>query len=299
MAAELLDGRETAKAVRARVADEVDAVKESFRRPGLGVVLVGDDPASHSYVRGKERACEEVGIHSEEVRLSAEVSEAQVIETVEGFNANDRIDGILVQLPLPKHMNDRTVLESIDLSKDVDGLNRGSLGSLLLGEDGFIPCTPYGVLELLRHYEITTSGKHVVVVGRSTLVGKSLANLLLRRGDYGDATVTVCHSRTRDLPARTREADILVAAMGQPAFVTADMVGDGAVVVDVGVSRVDDSTKKKGYRLQGDVDFAPVAEKASWITPVPGGVGPMTITMLLQNTLEAARRHGGVSKGTS
>ena len=295
MAAEILDGRETAKAVRTRVAEEVASVKESFRRPGLGVVLVGDDPASHSYVRGKERACEEVGIHSEEIRLSAEVDESEVLDTVQKLNADERIDGILVQLPLPKHINERSVLESIDPSKDVDGLHRGSLGALMLGEDGFLPCTPYGVLELLRHYGIRTSGKHVVILGRSTLVGKSLANLLLRRGDYGDATVTVCHSRTRDLPSRAREADILVAAMGQPAFVTADMVADGAVVVDVGVSRVDDSSKKKGYRLQGDVEFAPVAEKASWITPVPGGVGPMTITMLLQNTLEAARRHGGLS----
>ncbi|MFP4644431.1 MAG: bifunctional methylenetetrahydrofolate dehydrogenase/methenyltetrahydrofolate cyclohydrolase FolD [Spirochaetales bacterium] len=295
MAANILDGRVTAKAVRARVAREVASIKESFRRPGLGVVLVGDDPASHSYVRGKERACEEVGIHSEEIRLSAEVSEKQVLETVKTLNENDRIDGILVQLPLPGHIAERDVLESIAPSKDVDGLHRGSLGALMLGEEGFLPCTPYGVLELLRHYELKTSGKHVVVLGRSTLVGKSLANLLLRRGDYGDATVTVCHSRTNDLPARSREADILVAAMGQPAFVTADMVADGAVVVDVGVSRVEDSTKKKGYRLQGDVDFAAVAEKASWITPVPGGVGPMTITMLLQNTLEAARGHAGLS----
>ena len=295
MAAEKLDGRETAKAVRARVAEEVASIRESFRRPGLGVVLVGDNPASHSYVRGKERACEEVGIHSEEIRLSAEVSESDVLETVQKFNEDDRIDGILVQLPLPKQINEREVLESIDPSKDVDGLHRGSLGALMLGEDGFLPCTPYGVLELLRHYELKTTGKRAVILGRSTLVGKSLANLLLRRGDYGDATVTVCHSRTTDLPARAREADILVAAMGRPAFVTSEMVAEGAVVVDVGVSRVDDSTKKKRYRLQGDVDFAAVAEKASWITPVPGGVGPMTSTMLLQNTLEAARRHAGLS----
>lgn len=292
MAAQKLDGRETARVVRERVADEVSKLREAFRRPGLGVVLVGDDPASLSYVRGKERACEEVGIHSREIRLSAEASEVQILETVEGLNADERIDGILVQLPLPDGIDERRVLEAIDPKKDVDGLHRSSLGSLLLGEAGFVPCTPYGIIELLKHHDITTAGKHVVVIGRSSLVGKSLANLLLRRGDFGDATVTVCHSRSGDLSRYTRDADILVAAVGRPGTVSGDMVKEGAVVIDVGVTRVEDSSRKRGYRLQGDVDFEAASVRASWITPVPGGVGPMTITMLLQNTLEAARRRG-------
>lgn len=276
--------------MRARIATEVSGFSETRRPPGLGVVLVGDDPASLSYVRGKEKACEEVGIHSREIRLAADAQQNEVLETVRSLNADEAIDGILVQLPLPDHIDERQVLEAIEPSKDVDGLHRFSLGTLMLGEEGFVPCTPYGVIELLKHYEIPTTGRHVVVLGRSTLVGKSLANLLLRRGDYGDATVTVCHSRTRDLSVHSLQADILVAAMGRPAFIGGDMVREGSVVIDVGVSRVDDPSKKRGYRLQGDVDFEAASQRAAWITPVPGGVGPMTITMLLQNTLNSARR---------
>ncbi len=290
MAAEKLDGREAARSVRSRIAAEISTFAETWRPPGLGVVLVGDDPASLSYVRGKEKACEEVGIYSREIRLAADAPQTEVLETVQSLNIDEAIDGILVQLPLPDQIDQRRVLEAIDPSKDVDGLHRFSLGTLMLGEDGFIPCTPYGVIELLKHYEIPTTGRHVVVLGRSMLVGKSLANLLLRRGEYGDATVTVCHSRTPDLSVHTLQADILVAAMGRPAFVGGDMVREGAVVIDVGVSRVDDPSKKRGYRLQGDVDYDRASERASWITPVPGGVGPMTITMLLQNTLNSAQR---------
>ncbi len=289
MSAEKLDGREAAKSVRNRIAADVRSFSETGRSPGLGVVLVGDNPASLSYVRGKEKACEEVGIHSREIRLGADVSQTEVLETVLALNDDEGIDGILVQLPLPDHVDERRVLEAIDPSKDVDGLHRFSLGTLMLGEEGFIPCTPYGVIELLKHYEIPTNGRHVVVLGRSMLVGKSLANLLLRRGEYGDATVTICHSRTPDLSVHTLQADILIAAMGRPALVTGEMVREGSVVIDVGVSRVDDPSKKRGYRLQGDVDYEAAAERAAWITPVPGGVGPMTITMLLQNTLDAAR----------
>ena len=301
MAAEKLDGREAARSVRSRIAAEVSTLAERWRPPGLGVVLVGDDPASLSYVRGKEKACEEVGIHSREIRLAADAPQTELLETVQSLNVDEAIDGILVQLPLPDQIDERCVLETIEPSKDVDGLHRFSLGTLMLGEDGFIPCTPYGVIELLKHYEIPTTGRHVVVLGRSMLVGKSLANLLLRRGEYGDATVTVCHSRTPDLSVHTLQADILIAAMGRPAFVGGDMVREGSVVIDVGVSRVDDPSKKRGYRLQGDVDYDAASERASWITPVPGGVGPMTITMLLQNTLNSARRRmespGGRSNG--
>ncbi|TVQ25318.1 MAG: bifunctional methylenetetrahydrofolate dehydrogenase/methenyltetrahydrofolate cyclohydrolase FolD [Spirochaetaceae bacterium] len=289
MGAQILDGKITAAAIRAEIAREVSGL--SGRKPGLGVILVGDNPASLSYVKGKEKACEEAGMTSREIRLPADASREDVVGAVESLNAAPEIDGILVQLPLPGHLNESEILARIAPDKDVDGLHVQSLGALLKGEPTYIPCTPYGVAMMLSHNGISVSGKHVVIVGRSTLVGKSLANLLLRKGDGGDATVTVCHSRTPDLRVHTRQADILVAAIGRPNTITSDMVSPGTVVIDVGVNRVDDASKKRGYRLVGDVDYEAVSGIASAITPVPGGVGPMTITMLLKNTLEAAKIH--------
>ncbi len=289
MGAQILDGKKTAAAIRAEIAREVSGL--SGRKPGLGVILVGDNPASLSYVKGKEKACEEAGMMSREIRLPADASREDVLGAVDSLNSDTGIDGILVQLPLPEQLDESEVLARIAADKDVDGLHVQSLGALLKGEPTYIPCTPYGVAMMLSHNGIRVSGKHVVIVGRSTLVGKSLANLLLRKGDGGDATVTICHSRTPDLSVHTRQADILIAAIGRPRTITGDMVRPGTVVIDVGVNRVDDASRKRGYRLVGDVDYEAVSEIASAITPVPGGVGPMTITMLLKNTLEAAKNH--------
>lgn len=289
MGVHILDGKETASAIRAQIASDVAALTE--RKPGLGVILVGDNPASISYVKGKEKACAEAGMLSRELRLPETATHDDVVAAVESLNAAADIDGILVQLPLPAHLDESAILARIAPDKDVDGLHVQSLGSLLKGEPVFVPCTPYGVAMMLSHNRIDVAGKHVVIVGRSTLVGKSLANLLLLKGAHGDATVTVCHSRTPDLGVHTRQADILVAAIGRPNTITADMVKPGSVVIDVGVNRVEDATRKRGYRLVGDVDYEAVSAVASAITPVPGGVGPMTITMLLKNTLAAARMH--------
>ncbi|MFW6252949.1 MAG: bifunctional methylenetetrahydrofolate dehydrogenase/methenyltetrahydrofolate cyclohydrolase FolD [bacterium] len=289
MGPRILDGKETAAAIRETIRTDVASL--TGRKPGLGVILVGDNPASLSYVKGKEKACAEVGILSREVRLPENASHDDVLASVEAMNTAEDIDGILVQLPLPGHLNEQEILARIRPDKDVDGLHAQSLGSLLKGEPTFIPCTPYGVAMMLEHNGVEVSGAHVVIVGRSTLVGKTLANLLLLKGAGRDATVTVCHSRTRDLGYHTRQADILIAAIGRPGTITGDMVRPGTVVVDVGVNRLDDPSRKRGYRLVGDVDFETVSPRASAITPVPGGVGPMTITMLLKNTLEAAKMH--------
>jgi methylenetetrahydrofolate dehydrogenase (NADP+) / methenyltetrahydrofolate cyclohydrolase len=251
-------------------------------------VLVGDDPASAVYVRSKGKATEEAGMYSETIRHPATISERELLAIVDRLNADPRIHGILVQLPLPKHIDSEKVLFRIDPAKDVDGFHPVNVGRLVTGDKkAFRPATPYGVQQMLIRNGIETKGASAVIVGRSNIVGKPMANLLIQQGPGGDATVTVCHSRTKDLPAVTRSADILIAAIGKAEFVTAEMVRPGAVVVDVGINRVDDSSQQKGYRLVGDVAYASVAEKASWITPVPGGVGPMTIAMLLQNTLQA------------
>ncbi len=291
MSARILDGVALAKTIRAEVAAEVARLSAGGRTPGLAAVLVGEDAASAVYVRSKGKACEEAGMHSVTIRLPADTAEAELLATVDQLNADPAIHGILVQLPLPKHINSEMVLHRIDPAKDVDGFHPINVGKLVTGDaTAFRPATPYGVQQMLMRNGIETKGAHAVIVGRSNIVGKPMANLLIQTGPGGDATVTVCHSRTRDLPAVTRTADILIAAIGKPEFVTADMVRPGAVVVDVGINRVEDATQPKGYRLTGDVAYGPVAEIASAITPVPGGVGPMTIACLLENTLEAAVR---------
>lgn len=291
MSATILDGTAIAKTIREEVAVEVARLSGNGRMPGLAAVLVGEDPASAVYVRSKGKACEEAGMHSVTVRLPAETTEAELLDTVDSLNTDPKIHGILVQLPLPKHINSEKVLHRIDPEKDVDGFHPVNVGKLVTGnKTAFRPATPYGVQQMLIRSGIETRGAHAVIVGRSNIVGKPMASLLIQQGAGGDATVTVCHSRTRDLPAVTRLADILVAAIGKPEFVTADMVRPGAVVIDVGINRVDDTTRPRGYRLVGDVAFEGVAQIASAITPVPGGVGPMTIAMLLQNTLQAMKQ---------
>jgi methylenetetrahydrofolate dehydrogenase (NADP+) / methenyltetrahydrofolate cyclohydrolase len=289
MPAELLDGIAVARAIRDEVAV---AVKVELARgvvPGLAVVLVGEDPASTVYVRNKGRACEEAGMHSVTIRLPATSSQAELLAVVDQLNADPAIHGMLVQMPLPPQCNADEVIRRIDPAKDVDGFHPINAGKLIIGEkDGFAPCTPAGVIEMLKRYDVKTAGADVVIVGRSNIVGKPMASLLMQPGV--DATVTICHSRTRDLPSHTRRADILIAAIGRPKFVTADMVKPGATVIDVGINRVDEPRAKNGYVLAGDVDFAPVREVAGRITPVPGGVGPLTIAMLLKSTLVAASR---------
>jgi len=294
MSAQIIDGKAIAADIRAELKDEVARLKEQNIVPGLGVILVGDDPASRSYVTAKERACEEIGIFSDDNRLPAETTQEELLALVRRMNGDDRINGILVQLPLPKHIDESAVLLAVDPSKDVDGFHPVNVGKMVVGERAFLPCTPHGILQLLARSGVETEGAHAVVVGRSNIVGKPVANLLLQKKDGANATVTICHTRTKDTGAFTRQADIIIAAAGRPNTITADMVRDGAVVIDVGVNRVDDPTRKRGYRLVGDVDFDAVSEKASLITPVPGGVGPMTITMLLANTVESARIANGL-----
>jgi len=291
VSARILDGTAIAKAIRQEVAAEVSRLRSKGRKPGLAAVLVGEDPASAVYVRSKGKACEEAGMHSVTIRLPADTPEVELLDTVDRLNADPEINGILVQLPLPKHINSEKVLRRIDPSKDVDGFHPVNVGKLVTGDKtAFRPATPYGVQQMLIRSGIETKGAHAVIVGRSNIVGKPMASLLIQQGPGGDATVTVCHSRTRDLPSVTRLADILIAAIGKPEFVTADMVRPGAVVIDVGINRVDDAYRPRGYRLVGDVAYDSVAEIASAITPVPGGVGPMTIAMLLQNTLQAMQQ---------
>ncbi len=295
MSAQIIDGKAIGKAVRAEVATEVARLIEQGIVPGLTVVLVGENPASQVYVRMKGRACDEAGMKSGTIRLPATVTEAELLDTIDQLNADPAVHGMLVQLPLPDHINEGKVLLSIDPRKDVDGFHPVNVGKLVAGDPtGFKPATPYGVQEMLTRSGIETSGAHAVIVGRSNIVGKPMANLLVQKGPGANATVTVCHSRTKDIGSVTRSADILIVAMGKPEFITADMVKPGAAVVDVGINRVDDATKEKGYRLVGDVAYQPVAEVASAITPVPGGVGPMTIAMLLKNTVQAATAVNGV-----
>jgi len=291
VSARILDGTAIAKAIRQEVAAEVSRLRSKGRKPGLAAVLVGEDPASAVYVRSKGKACEEAGMHSVTIRLPADTPEAELLDTVDRLNADPEINGILVQLPLPKHINSEKVLRRIDPSKDVDGFHPVNVGKLVTGDKtAFRPATPYGVQQMLIRSGIEIKGAHAVIVGRSNIVGKPMASLLIQQGPGGDATVTVCHSRTRDLPSVTRLADILIAAIGKPEFVTADMVRPGAVVIDVGINRVDDASRPRGYRLVGDVAYDSVAQIASAITPVPGGVGLMTIAMLLQNTLQAMQQ---------
>lgn len=291
--ADLLDGRTLAQAVRTEVQADIQAwTDDGHRPPFLSAVLVGDNPASQAYVRGKEKDAAEVGIETETHHLDADTSQADLLDLVHDLNADASVDGILVQLPLPDHMDERTIIDAVDPSKDVDGFHPENLGRLMRDNPRYIPATPYGIMEMLSRSDIDPEGMDAVIVGRSNIVGKPLANLLLRR--TANATVTVCHSRTRDLAAHTRRADLLVAAAGQAAFIDGDMVKEGAVVIDVGINRVEDDTAERGYRLVGDVDFDDVRPKAARITPVPGGVGLMTRAMLLKNTLQAAQLRADV-----
>jgi methylenetetrahydrofolate dehydrogenase (NADP+) / methenyltetrahydrofolate cyclohydrolase len=288
MAARIIDGKKTAEDIRRELAARTAALRERGLVPGLAVILVGEDPASLSYVTGKERSCAELGIASLGARLPADASEAEVIALVRKCNADPAVHGILVQIPLPKHIDERRVIGAIDPDKDMDGLTPANVGRLVLEEPCYLPCTPAGVLELLKRNGVETRGARAVVVGRSNLVGRPLLNLLIRKSL--NATVTLCHTGTVGLREHCRSADILVACAGSPGLVTGDMVKPGACVIDVGMTRVEDPLAKRGYRLVGDVDYAAAAEVAGWITPVPGGVGPMTVTMLLANTVAAAER---------
>lgn len=297
MSAELIDGKALAAETRAQVKAGVAALRAATGvTPGLGVVLVGDDPASRSYVTAKERALEEAGMRSVDVRLPEGTTQEELLAVIARLNADPQVHGILVQLPLPKGLDTDAVIRAIAPEKDVDGFTPVNVGKMLLGQTCFLPCTPHGILRLLEKAGTPTRGAHAVVVGRSDIVGRPIANLLTRKGPNGDATVTLCHSATQDLGRFTRQADILIVATGRPGTVTADMVKPGATVIDVGVNRVPDPTAQRGYRLRGDCDFEGVAQVAGAITPVPGGVGPMTIAMLLENTLRAAERAAGVAE---
>lgn len=294
MAAKIISGTEIAKQIRAELKEKVAELKEKHNIiPGLATILVGRDPASRVYVGQKEKACQELGIYSERIDLPEETPESELLALIDKLNRDTKINGVLVQLPLPKHIDERKVLYAIDPVKDVDGFHPVNIGKLVTGSKCFLPCTPRGIQSLLVRSGIETAGAEVVVVGRSNIVGKPIANMLLQKGKGADATVTVCHTRTKDMASHTRRADILIVAVGQPKAITADMVKEGVVVIDVGVNRIGKTPEGKAI-LVGDVDFDNVKEKAAAITPVPGGVGPMTITMLMKNTVEAAKEQGNV-----
>ncbi|MCH8486087.1 MAG: bifunctional methylenetetrahydrofolate dehydrogenase/methenyltetrahydrofolate cyclohydrolase FolD [Candidatus Cyclonatronum sp.] len=291
MSASILDGVMLAGKVRESVAADVKSwVERGNRAPKLQVILVGENPASSAYVGAKTRACEDVGIESDTLILPDTISEIELTEVIGDFNRDEATDGILVQLPIPAHITPLSVIEAIDYRKDVDGFHPMNVGRMSVGQPCFRPCTPAGIIEMLRHYSIPTKGKHAVVVGASNIVGSPAAILLSRENTTGKATTTICHKFTKDLTKHTISADILIVAVGQPGLVTGQMVKEGVVVIDVGITRVADHTTERGYRLTGDCDFDSVSEKASWITPVPGGVGPMTVAMLMKNTLLAAKK---------
>lgn len=284
----LIDGKKVAADIREELKKKCDVLKSvAFDVPGLVTILVGNNPASEAYVNSKAKACDEIGMRSKVEKLSESTTEQELLDLVKKYNEDESYHGILVQLPLPKHISEDKVIEAIDPRKDVDGFHPVSVGNLVIGKDALLPCTPHGVVELLKRYKIPTDGKHVVVVGRSNIVGKPVANMLLQKKDGANAIVTICHSAAKDISLFTKQADILIAAIGKPNYITAEMVKVGATVIDVGINRVEDASQKKGYRLVGDVDFVSVSPKTSFITPVPGGVGPMTIAMLLQNTFLA------------
>jgi methylenetetrahydrofolate dehydrogenase (NADP+)/methenyltetrahydrofolate cyclohydrolase len=282
-----IDGNAVAADIRESLAEGIETLEAEGVTPGLATVLMSDDPASETYVSMKQRDCEEVGINGIHVEIDPEAPAEELYDTIDDLNADPEVHGILVQMPVPDHVDDRQVLRSIDPIKDVDGFHPENVGRLVAGNDRYRPCTPHGVQKLLEAYDIETEGADAVIVGRSNIVGKPLANLLLQKAPDGNATVTVCHSRTDDLEAKCRNADILVAAAGMPEFIDAEMVGEGATVIDVGINRVDADTEK-GYELVGDVDYDSAKQQADYITPVPGGVGPMTRAMLLYNTVKAA-----------
>ncbi len=287
----LLDGKYTAELIKDELAKEVAILKSQGKRPPhLAAVLVGSDGASLTYVSSKVKSCEKIGFRSTLIHLEQTITETELLKTIDDLNTNLEIDGYIVQLPLPKHIDEQKILMAINPDKDVDGFHPTNFGKMALELPAFIPATPYGILELLERYHIETSGKNVVVIGRSHIVGRPISILLSQKRTVGNATVTLAHSKTKNLTKITQQADIIVAALGITAFLKGDMVKDGAVIIDVGITRVPDNTKKRGFRLAGDVDFESVAKKASFITPVPGGVGPMTIAMLLKNTLLAYKR---------
>ena len=288
--AERIDGKKLSKIIKEEIAESVRQIRaEGGKIPHLAAVLVGENPASQVYVRNKVRSCEQVGFESTLLRLPAETTEAELLQTITRLNADAEIDGFIVQLPLPEHISEEKVTLAIDPAKDVDGFHPVNFGRMAQGLPCYLPATPFGILQMLERYEIPTEGKHCVVVGRSNIVGTPMSILLSRKAYPGNCTVTLTHSRTRDLAAEVRRADIVIAAIGRPNFVTADMVKEGATVIDVGINRIEDSSRKSGTRLVGDVDFEGVSQKAAFITPVPGGVGPMTVTSLLANTLKASR----------
>lgn len=286
----ILDGKRLAGEIKQEIAQEVASMRANGKRePGLAVIIVGNDPASETYVASKIKSCSEVGFLSRDLRLPETTTEQELLQAIDDLNRDQTIDGFIVQLPLPKHISEEKIIAAIDPNKDVDGFHPYNVGRLSLGLDTFVSATPAGIIEILERYNIETSGKEVVVVGRSNIVGTPVSLLLSRKAKRGDATVTICHSRTKDLAAVCRRADILVVAIGRPEMITADMVKEGAVVIDVGIHRVASTTTKSGFKLTGDVDFKTVAAKVSAYTPVPGGVGPMTIVSLLRNTLKAAK----------
>ena len=286
----ILDGKQTAEQIKSEIAAEVEAmVSSGKRRPHLAAILVGHDGGSETYVANKVKACERCGFKSTLLRFEDDITEEELLKAVDGLNNDPDVDGFIVQLPLPKHISEQRVIEAIDYRKDVDGFHPVNVGRMSIGLPCFVSATPAGIMTLLDRYGIDARGKHCVVLGRSNIVGKPVATLMMQKAKPGNATVTVCHSATPNISEITRSADIIIAALGHPGFVTADMVKDGAVIVDVGTTRVPDSSRKSGFRLCGDVDFEHVADKCSYITPVPGGVGPMTIVSLMKNTLQAAR----------
>ena len=290
MSAQLIDGKSISADIRNELKHRINDLNKNGIIPGLGVILVGDDPASKSYVSAKERACESIGIYSDDNRYSSKITENYLLEKIESLNNDPKIHGILVQLPLPPHINSTLVLNAITPNKDVDGFHPVNVGKMMIGEDSFLPCTPHGIIQLLKRCNIETRGKHAVVIGRSNIVGKPIANMLFQKNMDTNATVTICHTSTNNLKDFTRTADIIIVASGQPNTLTSDMVKSGVVIIDVGVNRVEDVSKKNGFRLVGDVDFDGLFDIASAITPVPGGVGPMTITMLLYNTVKSAEK---------
>lgn len=289
----LIDGKKIAAEIRNELKEKISQLKvEGKNVPGLVAIIVGDDPASQIYVSSKSKACEEIGMRSKTINLNAEISEEELLSIIKSFNEDKNYHGILVQLPLPKHINEDRVIEAISPKKDVDGFHPVSVGNLVIGKDTFASCTPAGIQELLIRYKIDTEGKHLVVVGRSNIVGKPIANIMLQKAKGANSIVTIVHSAAKDISYYTKQADILIAAIGKPEMIKANMVKDGVVVIDVGINRIQDSTKPKGYRIVGDVDFDEVSKKASFITPVPGGVGPITIAMLLSNTFKAYKLYG-------
>lgn len=292
MAYTLLDGKALSVTIKEEIKEEVSAITAAGHRPPhLSAVLVGNDPASEAYMRNKVRSCEAVGFSSELIRRTEDISQMELLEIVRALNDNPAVDGFIVQLPLPSHIDDTEILLAIDPGKDVDGFHPFNFGCMAQGLDAFLPATPYGIMLLLERNQISTSGKNVVVIGRSNIVGTPMSILLSRKGDPGNATVTLAHSRTKGLKEICQKADIIISALGKPFFVTADMVSEGVVIIDVGINRIDDFSRKRGYRLVGDVDFEKVAPKSSYITPVPGGVGPMTVASLMLNTLKAYKKY--------